>query len=212
MNMSEIKLLPCAHCGHDKNELYNNADEDTEGFFWTGILCNCCRSGFSIGGISIETNQEIILRKWNRRAPQPVAVIVPPLEWIKWTTWNIYNDSFVKWSNHSEYRIFDNRKKALTYPENRYSAQCTGEGGGWVGLGEFTTEAEAIAACQAHKQTTVDKAIEGCNVVLYRDPQPLLDGLKEIKAIGREAECDSDFKDMALAHAEYTLKAWEANQ
>lgn len=133
---------------------------------------------------------------------QPLAVIVPPLEWEEI---NARGNRGFRFSIGTEYYI-----ESLT--NGKFScAQCLG-----FEIGIFDTEAEAMTACQNHKrdrkQAQVAKALEGCNVVPYRDPQPLLDGLNEIKTIGREAECDSDFKDMALAQAESTLKAWEAGQ
>jgi len=202
--MSDIKLLPCAHCGHDKNELYNNADEDTEGFFWTGILCNCCRSGFSIGGISIETNQEIILRKWNRHAPQPVTVIVPPLEWEEI---NARGNRGFRFSTGAAYYIEPpiNGKIAC--------GECLG-----FEIGIFDTEAEAMAACQNHnrerREARIKQAVEGCNVRPYRDPQPSIDAMKtELRALGADVRAGAYNPSSRVAvHIERMseqIKKWE---
>jgi hypothetical protein len=137
---------------------------------------------------------------------QPLAVIVPPLEWGEW----IYPNSVIpqKRSVCGKYII-------LKDPD---TGGCDGfESDDDDVISEFgVTESEAIAACQAHKQETVNKALEGCNVVPYRDPQPLLDGYTKIMDIIADHASDEGLakcfvKELGMGVVT-TLKEWEANQ
>lgn len=142
---------------------------------------------------------------YNRRDPQPVAVIVPPLEWGEWDTYvNTIAMRFCvsKCGGYKiEHDVVVGTFIALDITPNRLRFLLQG------------TWSEAIAACQAHKQAAVDKVIEGCNVVPWRDPQPLLDAIKTAKP--KIIELLKHFGTMdaerdPLTELDAVTKAWEA--
>jgi len=85
-----------------------------------------------------------------------------------------------------------------------------------------TTESEAIEACQAHAQATVNAAIEGCNVIPYRDPKGLVDLIRrwvELDDFSRtipmgeeldlpEQQCPDNWGAISR-ESKSILKAWE---
>jgi len=93
---------------------------------------------------------------------QAVAVIAPAIEWGEWR--EIEND-FYKPSNKGYTLV---RRFASDVIRVHLMGRNSIDG----------SEEELMAACQAHLQAQVNTALEGCNAVPYRDPQPLLDTLK----------------------------------
>jgi len=96
---------------------------------------------------------------------QTVAVIAPAIEW---EGMNHRGNKGYNFSKCKDYRIVNRNGKFVAYKWGKEDALYDGN-----------SEPEAIAACQAHKQAQVDKAIEGCNV---RDFMPLLEKIKQEQA------------------------------
>jgi len=95
---------------------------------------------------------------------RPLTVIVPPIEWEQDPEdqrWWYGKDRDSKYS----LKVFGN--KIIS----RHGFDIL-----FVELDNSMDDAKAV--CQGHKQAIVDTALEGCNAVPYRDPQPLLDTLK----------------------------------
>lgn len=63
----ESGLLPYPFCG-GKVEFYKNEDNEIGGWFHFGIWCHACRIGPSFSGNENPHANEILLKKWNKRA------------------------------------------------------------------------------------------------------------------------------------------------
>jgi hypothetical protein len=88
---------------------------------------------------------------------KPLTVTVPPIEWegVNHRGSNGFNFSKCK-----EYHIVCRDGKFVSYKWGKDEALYDGE-----------SEQEAIAACQAHAQAQVNRALEGCNVAAAK-PEP----------------------------------------
>ena len=165
--MSKVILSPCPFCGGEA------AIEDMSDSDDTNYGAGCCDAG-CVGHETLNAyyfTGEEAARDWNRRAPQPFTVIAPPLEWGEWSG---DEDLPVRWmeSRCGNYTIGHDPQKGIIEPFHQAGVLFT--------LGTKGTESEAIATCQAHAQEQVNQAIKGCNVVEYKDPQPLLGKLRSI--------------------------------
>lgn len=126
-------------------------------------------------------------------APQPVSVIVPPIEWI-----GLDNKGGLRDKESGRKVYFD------TYTQK------------WIGQGlkQYSTREEACESHQNGREKDVKRTLEGCNVIPYRDPQGLVDMLEKIKdTLFKQGyplnESDSDtFKGMS-EDVESVLKEWE---
>jgi len=138
----------------------------------------------------------------------PLTVIVPPIEWGKEADGNML-------SKCGKYRISRNslRKKdnwRPVYIESDWQVQMLAQS-----PYSFTAQ-DAKTICQKHKQAQVNAVLEGCNVIPYRDPQPLLDILKQATTYceSKIARVESGFSDerfIEIMGEKFTsaLKSWE---
>jgi len=93
---------------------------------------------------------------------QTVAVIVPPIEWEQ------------DWEDE---RWWYGKRQDSKYSIKVFGSKIIARHGSDILFEELTTSKDAAkAACQIHKQSQVDKAIEGCNVRPWVDPQGFVDG------------------------------------
>lgn len=129
---------------------------------------------------------------------QPFTVIAPPLEWGEQKGLLI----------HSKCGRYDLRLGARDYAWRAWS----NDDKAFSPLNHSpSSEIAAKAACQAHAQAQVNAALEGCNVIPYRDPQRLVDALRQISEVlkrfcqtGKLGELQQSVID-----AELILKQWE---
>lgn len=132
---------------------------------------------------------------------QPLAVVVPKLEWGEWQGGR---DTRYRESACGKYRVFG----------------CEGNGPFravvvdkfWGHSEPLPTEIEAIQHCQAHKEAQITKHLEGCNVVVWRDPQPLKDALRVIRHRPTQGGFAEHIVNSMQATADKALTAWEAGR
>jgi len=132
---------------------------------------------------------------------QSVAVIAPAIEWGDWK--EIEND-FYKPSNKGYTLV---RRFASDVIRVHLVGRNSIDG----------SEEELMAACQAHLQSQVDKALEGCNV---RDFMPLLEKIKQEQADAEkyyDENSDDLHKRLAASSVFRTkvtrfIKEWEEAQ
>jgi len=124
---------------------------------------------------------------------RPLTVIVPPIEWEQDPEdqrWWYGKDRDSKYS----LKVFGN--KIIS----RHGSDIL-----FVELDNSMDDAKAV--CQGHKQAQVNAALEGCNVVPYHDPQPLLDALDY--TANTEGVDYIRYIGAAKSRAKAALKAWE---
>ena len=132
---------------------------------------------------------------------QPFTVIAPPLEWGEWRD---SPDGINRWKR-SKCGRYDIHQDMF---ENEFGSYLDRND---MSLDITCTEQEAEQVCQIHLQYKITQAIEGCNVIPYKDPQRLVDALRQISEVlkrfcqtGKLGELQQSVID-----AELILKAWE---
>ena len=131
----------------------------------------------------------------------PLTVIAPPLEWGEWRD---SPDGINRWKR-SKCGRYDIHQDMF---ENEFGSYLDRND---MSLDITCTEQEAEQVCQIHLQYKITQAIEGCNVIPYKDPQGLVDALRQISEVlkrfcqtGKLGELQQSVID-----AELILKAWE---
>lgn len=130
---------------------------------------------------------------------RPLTVIVPTIQWGEWE--DLHTIVEIKWSKCKGYKLSRIGKSVIVQAfegddDFDYPIKQT-----------RTTEYEAMDACQEHKQAQVNAALEGCNVVPYHDPQPLLDALDY--TANTEGVDYTRYIGAAKSRAKAALKTWE---
>jgi len=174
-------------------------DQNTDMDFSVGCKDAGCMGHETFGG-NYGTPEQAAAA-WNRRTPQTVAVIAPAIEW---EGMNHRGNKGYNFSKCKDYRIVNRNGKFVAYKWGKEDALYDGN-----------SEPEAIAACQIHKQSQVDKALEGCNVRPWVDPQGLVEAIKTarpkiIKLLQRFGTMDAE-RD-PLTELDAAIKAWEESK
>ena len=137
---------------------------------------------------------------------QPFTVIAPPLEWGEWRD---SPDGINRWKR-SKCGRYDIHQDMF---ENEFGSYLDRND---MSLDITCTEQEAEQVCQIHLQYKITQALEGCNVIPYRDPQGLVDIVKQALTYceSKIARVESGFSDerfIEIMGEKFTqaLKAWE---
>lgn len=155
------------------------------------MVCSSCKAAPH----AYKASKDEAIGDWNRRAPQTLTVIVPQLEWGEWRL-GVSQISFIE-SKCGGYRIEQDCGfyYAWTTAQERLAY-------------EVKTWEEAIAACQAHAQATVNAALEGCKIEPFRSPKGLADALGRISNMPIPWYKDGHPSEKEIAQT--ALKAWES--
>ena len=151
------------------------------------------------GTMSLATLEAMILQEIDR-APHPVCVIVPPIEWGEQSHW-------YQKSKCGKYHLYQRHRGGVA--RDKWDAYYTGESRRTLRTQIIwdVPKVFVVAACQAHAQATVNRALEGCKIEPFRDPQGLVDALGRISNMPIPWYKDGHPSEKEIAQT--ALKAWE---
>ena len=190
--MSTEILLPCPHCGGKAQGICEEKETawGADGYW---VKCSIC-----LARIPMKESEKEAVNFWNLRTP--LTVIVPPIEWEPLNAVGTF------WGKGKD-NMFSIKKLGPDYIA------------GYASMNHklpFKTFEDANAVCYGMKKYVVDQALEGCNVIPYRDPQGLVDIVKQALTYceSKIARVESGFSDdrfIEIMGEKFTqaLKAWE---